>query len=322
MQHTYRAERFDQAMLMVKEQLGPDAVIVGTRQVGTAGGRLYEITALAGADAESQGMGPRDLERSRELERRLRGLGLESTIARRWASALSPQLEQGVWTAGTRRALARLIEGEIAFGGPVGRGARVVALVGPTGVGKTTTVAKLAARAALIENRRIALVSIDQYRIGGSDQLERYAELIGVPMSIAEDARSLEIALRRFDDAELVFVDTAGRSPRDLHALAEMASTLRGVHEPVEVHLCLPASMRDAEMELAIERHSVLDPQRLNVTKVDEAVGKGTVIGAYSISGLPLSYITTGQRVPEDIELASAQTLAALLHTDGSAQPC
>lgn len=191
--------------------------------------------------------------------------------------------------------------------------ARVLALVGPTGVGKTTTIAKIAAHEQLVRQQRVGLVTIDEYRVGGVEQLGRYADLIGCPMEVASDARTLEVALRKLNKADLVLVDTAGRSPRDAWALTAMAECLQGAQEPVEVHLCLPVAMRERELRTAVEHCSVLSPSRLTCTKVDEAICCGTIVAAHVQSGLPLGYFTTGQRVPEDISIASASLLAALL---------
>jgi flagellar biosynthesis protein FlhF len=212
------------------------------------------------------------------------------------------------------QALAVALDEEMIFGEPVEQSrTRAIALVGPTGVGKTTTIAKIAAQLALVDQRRIGLVSIDQYRIGATEQLECFANLIGCPMHIAHDAASLEIALRKLSEADLVLIDTAGRSPKDRVALANMAECLYGVQEPVEVQLCLPASTRDSELQVAIDRHSILRPTKLISTKLDEALYHGAIIAAQVLSGLPLTYFTTGQCVPEDIERASSARLADLL---------
>ncbi|MEO0323566.1 MAG: flagellar biosynthesis protein FlhF, partial [Myxococcota bacterium] len=174
-------------------------------------------------------------------------------------------------------------------------------------------IAKIAANAALVEAREVGLVSVDGYRVGGAEQLQRYADLMGVRMEVADDGRSLRRALARLGDKDLVLVDTAGRSPRDFGALEATAELLRGAGEATETHLCVSAAASDVELRAVVERHRCLDPARLLVTKLDEAVYHGSIVAAQTLSELPLSYLTTGQRVPEDIEVATPGRLAGLL---------
>lgn len=193
---------------------------------------------------------------------------------------------------------------------------RITALVGPTGVGKTTTIAKLAARDALIERKRVVLVSTDNYRIAGAEQLEQYANLIGIPCEIACDGPSLASILVRHAKADRIFIDTAGRAPRDRDAIVDMAEMLASPGWPVEIHLCLAAAMRSAELKYALAQHEPLNPSALLITKLDEAVAFGGILSAALWSRLPLSYFTTGQRVPEDLELATSARLAGALAGD------
>jgi len=316
--HTFRAGRFEEAIAQVKRVLGDDALIVSRRDLGPNELRLgeqrgVEVTAISGREAKSQRIDSRTSGALGMLERRLRTSGVPD----RAADALMNTLRQrgngkSLGPAALQELLGKVLSEELVFGGGIGA-ARVVALVGPTGVGKTTTIAKIAAHEQLVKDRQVGLVTIDEYRVGGVEQLGRYAELIGCPMEVASDARSLEVALRKLGDADLVLVDTAGRSPRDAWALTSMSECLHAAQEPIEVHLCLPVAMRERELRTAVENCSVLAPSRLTCTKVDEAICCGAIVAAHIQSGLPLGYFTTGQRVPEDISIASADLLAALL---------
>lgn len=318
-QRTYRASCFDEVIALVKSDLGQDAVILSSRELDNAqtGRREVELTALPpGAMAGSLGS---QRDGVALVTRRLARTNLSPASAARLSRAIvrahggaPPSLSMA------RDALTNVLRREIGLAGPVRRtGARVVALVGPTGVGKTTTLAKIAGRAALVEQRRVALLSIDDYRIAGAEQLSRYADLIGIPMELAHDARSLEVALRRLADADLVLIDTAGRSPRDRDAIERTAETLGGAQEVVEAHLCIAAATGHAQLSRIIEQAHVLQPGRLIITKVDEAVHWGSMLDAHFEAQLPFSYLTTGQRVPEDIEPASIERLASLLIGEG-----
>jgi flagellar biosynthesis protein FlhF len=313
----YRAARHDEALALVKRDLGAGAVIVGTREVPASAllGRPAQVEILA-LPAEVDRDVAREADRAAlpTLERRLLRAGLAAGSARALAARVRAHAgREPVGEGELRRSLAAVLADEIVFAPPASGGARVVAFVGPTGVGKTTTVAKVAARAALMEGRSVLLVSMDRYRVGGVEQLARYAELIGVPVTCAWDGGMLAQALRSHRQAELVLVDTEGRGPRDLAAVEQLARALGAAREPVEVQLCVAAATREPELERVIGRAGCLGPTRLCVTKVDEAVDGGGVVAAYAASGLPLCWLTTGQRVPEDLEVASAEGLAALL---------
>jgi len=312
LERTYTSTRLDDAMAAVKRDLGSNAVILSSRSIDASGDeqRRFEVVAAPAAAVDPRRGG------HASFERRLVRKGVPATLARR----IVERLPGDVGRLGTREPdvseLARALAGELGFG-TARPDARVVALVGPTGVGKTTTVAKLAAIAALVDRRPTALVSMDHFRVGAAEQLECYAELVGVPLEVAHDAPSLEIALRRLHDADAVIIDTAGRSPRDAAAIAALADALRGVDEPVDVRLCLPASSRQSELEAVIARHAPLRPDGVVATKVDEAVYYGAIVAAGHLAKAPLVDLTVGQRVPEDIAPATPNRLAELLLGEG-----
>jgi flagellar biosynthesis protein FlhF len=208
-------------------------------------------------------------------------------------------------------ALRRTLSARIPIGGALPRESRhrqVAVLVGPTGVGKTTTIAKLAAIHALDYNRKVALLSLDTYRIGAIQQLRTYAELMNLPLHIATDADEVQEGLEQFAGYDLVLVDTIGRGQRDEEHLQQMRQALL----PVKgiVYLTLSATADSATLLDAAQRFSVFEPDAVILTKLDEAARVGNCINLALRHTLPLAYFTTGQRVPEDITLADAQTLA------------
>lgn len=191
-------------------------------------------------------------------------------------------------------------------------GCRAIALVGPTGVGKTTTIAKLAAAAKLRHGLRAALITSDTYRIAAVEQLRTYAEIVGLPMRVALTPREMQSAREALRDHDVVFIDTAGRSPRDEGRLRELAEFVRAA-TPDETHLVLSAAASEPVMMRAAERFGSLRPDRIILTKVDEAELFGPAFNAVARLALPLSYLTTGQEVPDDVEAAQGATLARLV---------
>jgi flagellar biosynthesis protein FlhF len=183
--------------------------------------------------------------------------------------------------------------------------------VGPTGAGKTTTLAKLAAKAHLEHGRRVGLITIDTYRIGAVPQLAAYADILGVPLEVASTPDELSHALARLDDRELIFIDTIGRSP--LGGGVDGLVPFLAVAGADEVHLVLSATTRAQDSEKAARSFARLVPNRLIVTKIDETDDHSAVAAACRMTGLPLTWLGTGQEVPDDLESATAARLAALL---------
>jgi flagellar biosynthesis GTPase FlhF len=190
----------------------------------------------------------------------------------------------------------------------------MVALVGPTGVGKTTTLAKLAAVATHVEQKRVALITVDTFRIGAVEQLETYARLLGTPLTVAYSASDLRAARARYADFDLVLLDTAGRSPSNGTQLEELALLLDAAR-PDEVHLILDTRGSHATLRSVLRAFRLLGPTHLLLSKLDEAPRLEDSLAASLEARLPLSYITTGQRVPEDLAPAETAQLAGWLNS-------
>ncbi|MBN1442748.1 MAG: flagellar biosynthesis protein FlhF [Planctomycetes bacterium] len=191
---------------------------------------------------------------------------------------------------------------------------RIVWLVGPTGVGKTTTIAKLAARAKINERRAVGLITLDTFRIAAVDQLQKYAEIIGVPFEVVSDPAGLQSALGRCREQkhELVFVDSAGRSQRDELKMAELDDFLAATPQ-AEVHLVLSSTTHARTIENIAERFSSIHYHRIILTKVDESVSMGALVGSLLRMGRPVSFVTDGQNVPDDIMVGDPERLADLV---------
>ena len=187
-----------------------------------------------------------------------------------------------------------------------------IALIGPTGVGKTTTLAKMAATFKLRHHRHVGLVTCDTYRIAAVDQLRTYANIIGVPLKIAQTPSEMRQAVSALADCEMILIDTAGRGPNDAGRLDELSQCLAAV-DPHEVHLVL--SSTSSERVLLREARAFVDlgADRVVMTKLDEAVSFGVLINVMQEVGKKLSYITTGQEVPNHIEVGEPRRMAELV---------
>ncbi len=186
---------------------------------------------------------------------------------------------------------------------------RIVALVGPTGVGKTTTIAKLAAGIKLNHNKRVGLIAADTYRVAAVDQLKTYARIIDAPVRTAMNAQQVKQAVDELRSVDVVLIDTIGRSQNDQLHLNELREILSGAAAD-EVHLVVSASASRSCASSAVEKFDPLGVNRIIFSKLDEAVKLGIVLDVVSKGGAPVSYVTTGQEVPEDISPADAYRLA------------
>ncbi|MBN1588003.1 MAG: flagellar biosynthesis protein FlhF [Pirellulales bacterium] len=211
--------------------------------------------------------------------------------------------------------IARIIESEISVAGPIhvmpGQH-RLVALVGPTGVGKTTTIAKLAANYRLKRRLNVGLITVDTYRIAAVEQLRTYADIIDLPMQVVSTPREMRQAVRRLSGLDLILMDTAGRSPRDEIKIQELKAFLTEAGAD-EVHLVLSSMAGARSLEQTVDRFAAVGTTSLILTKLDEAAGLGNLLPLLQSDALPLSYLTNGQNVPDDIETAEPTRLANLI---------
>lgn len=189
---------------------------------------------------------------------------------------------------------------------------RVVALAGATGVGKTTSIAKLAGEFAVRRLAHVALITADTYRVGAPDQLNVYANIIGLPMKVVNNPQELRLALRAFQEYDLVLIDTAGGSQFNVRQIAELKEMLAAA-EPDETLLVLGATTRFEDLQHVIANFQCLKPTSLLVSKLDETRHYGTLLSLTVEYGLPLSYLSTGQDVPDDIVLAESGYVADLI---------
>ena len=333
---TFRAKTMPAALDMISRELGPAATVLHTRELrsGLMGrllfGRQYEVAAAATTrDAKSS---PHRTSAETTLRRKPQSDQQRSTLARLHAELvdadvdeeIARQLIEELQAAGLadvedlrelRSAAADAAAKRVRTAGPIRLTpgtARVVALVGPTGVGKTTTVAKLAANYRLRSHKRVALITVDTYRIAAVEQLRTYADIIDLPMEVVGTPHEMRAAVDKMRDFDLVLMDTAGRSPRDEVRIRELQSILSAA-EPHEVHLVLSAASSARNLATTVERFSPVGVTATIVTKLDEADSLGHLLAISASGETPISYVTNGQNVPDDISLAEAEALAPLM---------
>jgi len=373
-----------EALQKVRQEMGPEAVILYTKKLrrggflGWGGGEVAEVTA--GVDAPPEGnqaqaagrmaasvsptpvlraplavlprvaLGPPD--RRTEIFQSelndgkvLAGIQFTRTLARRAGPDLHPELKRvferlvhnGVEEAVAQTALqpvqreimekgypragslgqmvVRHLASQLKVSGPLeavpGR-CRVIAFIGPTGVGKTTTLVKLASQYALVHQMKVALLTADTYRIGAVEQLRIYRDIMDIPFEAVSSPEELGPALRRHSDRDLVFFDTAGRSPQNRRQIQDLKAFLE-IAKPSETHLVVSATTKNADLLPIVGKFGLVPVNRFLVTKLDETRSHGMLLNLAAGFQIPISYLSTGQNVPNDIEVAASERMAELV---------
>jgi flagellar biosynthesis protein FlhF len=358
---TYRGRSLPEILRRVRAELGANASILHTREVGSRltrwlGGGELEVVASNEVDVPSrlstvrkdasQHDGSTPSERTADSEARfitnpappngfehqsgdaisglseasdpmlahLRSLGTPPALCRRWLERLQPARSAHEHTPSAED-WVRVAEEELTIHGPIriepGR-RRVVAVVGPTGVGKTTTIAKLAGNLQLKNQTRVGLITLDTFRIAAVDQLQTYAQIMEAPLEVVGSPREMSAALQRLAHCELVLIDTIGRSPFAAARIRELRALLAEARTD-ETHLALSAASSRETLSDCLEAFAPLQPTAMILTKCDEARRLAPLWPILADSALPLSYTTHGQHVPDDIRLAHRRELAHTL---------
>lgn len=188
----------------------------------------------------------------------------------------------------------------------------IVFLVGPTGVGKTTTIAKLAANLTFLDNKSVALITLDTYRVSAAEQLRTFAEIIGIPISIVFTPTDMMLAIEQYREKDLIFVDTAGRSPYNSEQMEELREFVN-MARPDETILVMSVTTDNNDLINIYQRFQSIGVDKLIFTKLDETCNYGSILNLLYEIKKPIAYFTTGQNVPDDIEVPDALRLAQRL---------
>ncbi|GFP77079.1 flagellar biosynthesis protein FlhF [Clostridium fungisolvens] len=187
-----------------------------------------------------------------------------------------------------------------------------VVLVGPTGVGKTTTIAKLAGRMALIEKKKVGLITVDTYRIGAVDQLKTYAEIMNLEFKVVITIKEMEDAVNSMKDCDVILIDTTGRSSKNSMQISELRAFVQKVNSD-NIHLVISATTKNRDIKSIVEGFKILNYNHVIITKLDETSVYGSILNILQLADKPISFMTTGQTVPDDITIFTKEQIAKLI---------
>ncbi len=357
---TFEAKTMAEALTNVKNEMGPDAVIISTKNTRKGAGSFglfgvpkVEVTAARGGTVK----GKESLKPSGELTgidvlneqlNDIKELLLDMSRSRRPDHSETPvsggfkpiyttMIQAGVSPklaiklveksrnllgnregkiAGTylaKEALAKSIVDMIRVSSDLDGKGRPVAFVGPTGVGKTTTLAKLAAHYSMKLGKDVALITIDTYRIGAVEQLKIYADILKIPMAVASTPRDLSEKVKSFNDKDIILIDTAGGNQKDHSRISLLKDFFITNDIDVDLHLLASATTKASDLVDILDKFGELPISRYIISKLDESTRFGALLNIAAKYKVPYSYFTTGQKVPEDIESATPERVADLI---------
>ena len=250
------------------------------------------------------------------LQEALRLQEVESAIIEDLAGASGAGETMADWrTAEAKVTLRNFISQRVKYSNGIEtsqKGPKIAALIGPTGVGKTTTLAKIAAKFVLEEGARTALITADTYRISAIEQLKTYSAIIGLPLEVVYSPEELRKAIRLHSNKDVILIDTAGRSQHNEFQMQELKELMR-VNRRIEKHLVMSATTKNRDAADIVEKFAVCEPSRVIFTKTDETKSVGLILNLLYKKDIALSYLANGQSVPDDIMPANADTLTELL---------
>ncbi|HWQ56892.1 MAG TPA: hypothetical protein VN442_24605 [Bryobacteraceae bacterium] len=347
---SYFASTIAAAIEQARHELGPEAVIVESRRTTEAQRARGDYEVVVGLLAPGQEAPPREAvpepdrlseevaEMRHQLEMMRKAISRNVLTAPRWsianpdlaevfATLVSEEVEGELARDIVDAVYARAAGGSPAVGlrtelerrfrvkpslGRDGTGRRVAALVGPPGSGKTSTLVKLAISQGITGRRPVQLLSVDNYRVGGADQLRSYAAILGAGFQALETVGALAQALEEHRSKDLILIDTPGYGSRDLDNAADLARFLSG-RPDIETHLVLTASMKSADLARVAGQFEIFHPANLLFTRLDETESLGSLFSLAARSGKPLSFLGTGQQIPEDLEPATRERVIECL---------
>jgi len=336
----YLVANMKEALFLIKKDLGSDAIIVSTHKVREKGLRGFFMPAKIEVTAVLE---TEDVDEVREELGQIRNLLTNFSDAKNQAD--SHNMEYGSLHNEIKQCLINMeIDGHIVDlllknielnkskdaikqeiqervlsifqpVNPRNLKTKIMAFIGAPGVGKTTTLSKIGAIYSLFNSFNIAFITIDTYRVGAIEQMKIYGDIIGASVDIVMSPEELREAVEKNADKDLILIDTTGRPSQNLYQLAELKAFL-DVLDSVDIYLVINATTRKRDMIRILNDYKMIAYSQMIITKIDETVAPGSIINAAYYTGLPIAYITNGQDVPDDIEVANPRLLAGYVMRD------
>lgn len=346
----YIVDNMNEAMTRIRYELGNDAVIVSQRKIRQRGiigflkPKKIEVTAAVD-DKSKKGKESLDKDKNESLQKEI------NELKEMMASLLGQKEQPKKKTQDRNKTKQRLLENDI----PIEiiediyksikenndnkkvnskmiekeiksviekmikinekKNCRIQVFVGPTGVGKTTTIAKIASMYSLYQQKKVGLITIDTYRIGAVEQLKTYSDILGIPFKVALSIKDIPKAIEEMNECDVILVDTTGRNCKNMMQISETRKYVETINADI-VHLVLSMTTKQGDIKKIIENYKAVNYNSLILTKVDETLTYGSILTSCFYGNVPISFITTGQNVPEDIEEAEKDRLLKLVLGD------
>jgi flagellar biosynthesis protein FlhF len=345
---SYFADTIEEAISLARREMGPEAMLVNSKRSNAEARHLGAYEVVCVADVEPQ-IAERDRARGlpgsntapidkllqdvaeikHQMERLaltlarstagMAGITSDPELANAFAELTATELDADLAydligkigapfrPEALRDELSRLLTVTAELG-QTGSNPPTVALVGPPGSGKTTTLVKLAVQYGVAARRATQILTVDTLRVGASEQLRSYAAILGVGFQVLETTTALARALDEQNQKDLILIDTPGLAANELEAFEDLADFL-STHPAVDTHLVLPASMRTSDLKRVTAQYEIFKPAKLLFTRLDETETFGPILSQSVRSGKPISFLTRGQRIPEDLEEATKHSI-------------
>ena len=349
---SFFADTIEEGIQRAHREMGPEAMLVNSKTTAPESRHLgaYEVVCAADNDSRSEAIPSSRIEQppaplpvdrlsqevselKQQMERLalalsrsgagMAGIASDPELSKIFATLTEAELDADLayeivaqigapaTTEALRTVLRPLIHIDHELGCP-GSSPRMVALIGPPGSGKTTTLVKLAVRYGITSRRPAQILSLDTYRIGAAEELRSYASILGVGFQVLETTAALAQALEEHRQKDLILIDTPGLARSEMDAFPDLARFLSG-YPGVDTHLVLPASMRTSDLKRAAEQYDVLQPSKLLFTRLDETETFGPILNQSVHMGKPVSFLSRGQRIPEDLDVATEELILNLV---------